>query len=174
MNPHHPHRLPRLRLPPALWLATLLVALSGCASRPPVTVITPEDTRDARAAPSGPRITVVQAAKSMIGAPYRYGGSSPRGFDCSGLVSFSFAQAGIQVPRTADRQFRASRPLGDRSLLPGDLIFFDIGERRISHVGIYVGEGRFVHAPSTGKQVSVESLANPYWRDRIVGAGHYF
>jgi len=174
MNPPHSYRLARLRLPPQWWLAALLLALSGCASHPPVTVITPEDTRAARVTPSGPRVTVVQAAKGMIGAPYRYGGSSPRGFDCSGLVSFSFAQAGIQVPRTADRQFHASHPLGDRGLLPGDLIFFDLGGRRISHVGIYVGEGRFVHAPSTGRQVSVESLANPYWRDRIVGAGHYF
>ncbi len=174
MNPHRPHHLPEPGLPPLLWLAVLLLALSGCASHPPVTVITPEDTRAARPVPSAPRIAVVQAARSMIGAPYRYGGSSPRGFDCSGLVSFSFAQAGIQVPRTADRQFHASRPLGGRSLLPGDLIFFDIGGRRISHVGIYVGDGRFVHAPSSGRQVSVESLANPYWRDRIVGAGHYF
>ncbi|MBZ0070983.1 MAG: C40 family peptidase [Gammaproteobacteria bacterium] len=174
MNLHPaPHR-PRLHLPPLLWLAAVLLALSGCASRPPVTVITPEDVRTAHPVPSGSRGAVVQTAKNMVGTPYRYGGSSPRGFDCSGLVSFSFAQAGIPVPRTADRQFRASRPVGDRNLLPGDLIFFDIGGRRISHVGIYVGDGRFVHAPSTGKRVSVESLASPYWRDRIVGAGHYF
>lgn len=174
MNPRRPHCLREPRLPLAAWLAVSLLVLSGCATRPPVTVITPADTRDARPLPSGPRLAVVEAAKRMVGAPYRYGGSSPRGFDCSGLVSFSFAQAGIQVPRTADRQFRASQPLGDRGLLPGDLLFFDIGGRRISHVGIYVGEGRFVHAPSTGKQVSVESLANPYWRDRVVGTGHYF
>ena len=147
-------------------LGLLALLLAGCVSPP----LTPPQ----RAEPEPGRIGVVNAAQRMLGTPYRPGGASPRGFDCSGLVRYSFDHVGIQVPRTAAEQFARSRPVKDRALQPGDLVFFDIGGRRISHVGIYVGERRFVHAPSNGKQVSIDSLDNPYWRRRMVGAGHYF
>ena len=147
----------------ALALAAAL--LGGCATRPQ---LPPE-----RAEPGG-RQTVVDVAQRMVGTPYRPGGASPRGFDCSGLVRYSFEHAGIQVPRTAAEQFARSRPVGNRPLQPGDLLFFNTEGRRISHVGIYVGQRQFVHAPSNGKQVSVESMDHPYWRRRMVGAGNYF
>lgn len=152
-----------------LALLGLLALLSGCASRP----VAPPGAALPPAA-DGARLTVVEAARNMLGAPYRPGGTSPRGFDCSGLVSYSHGHAGIPVPRTAREQFSAAKPVGRRDLLPGDLVFFNTEGRWVSHVGIYVGEGLFVHAPSSGKQVSLESLDNPYWRRRIIGAGHYF
>lgn len=147
-------------------LGMLSLLLAGCATRP-------VDTMPERAEPGG-RNTVVRVAQRMLGAPYRPGGASPRGFDCSGLVRYSFNQAGIEVPRTAAEQFSRAHSIGKRDLQPGDLLFFNIGGRRISHVGIYVGQRQFVHAPSSGKQVSLESLDHPYWRRRMVGAGHYF
>ena len=119
-------------------------------------------------------MTVVETARQMLGRPYRAGGDGPRGFDCSGLVRYSYGRAGIALPRTSAAQYSAARPVARGALQPGDLLFFDINGQRASHVGIYVGDGRFVHAPSTGKRVSVESLDNPYWRRRIIGAGHYF
>ncbi|HEY9199028.1 MAG TPA: C40 family peptidase [Gammaproteobacteria bacterium] len=146
-------------------LALLILLLAGCATRP---VEIPED------AGTGGRKTVVDTAQRMLGAPYRPGGASPRGFDCSGLVRYSFGHAGIEVPRTAAEQFARARPVGRRPLQPGDLVFFKTAGRKISHVGIYVGQRRFVHAPSGGKHVSVDSLDDPYWRRRMAGAGHYF
>lgn len=147
----------------------LLALLTGCASRPvtqtPVSI---------PASVQGPRLAVVETAQRMLGTPYRAGGSTPRGFDCSGLVSFSYGHAGIPVPRTTTQQFSQARPIGRRELQPGDLVFFNTEGRQVSHVGIYVGQRRFVHAPSSGKRVSLESLDNPYWRHRIMGAGHYF
>lgn len=156
---------PSMRIDRLLILSGLLsLLLAGCAGRP---TAPPQPAEPARAA-------LVDAAQRMLGAPYRAGGASPRGFDCSGLVRYSFGRIGVSVPRTAAEQFARARPVGQRALQPGDLVFFNIGGRRVSHVGIYVGERRFVHAPSNGKQVSVDSLDNPYWRRRMVGAGHYF
>jgi murein DD-endopeptidase len=107
-----------------------------------------------------------QHALKMIGVPYRSGGASPAsGFDCSGLVQFSFRQVGVAVPRTTAQQHRASfRVSAPR---PGDLLFFDQEGKKNSHVGIYVGEGRFVHAPSPGKRVREDRLDSPYWRRHL-------
>jgi len=109
-----------------------------------------------------------------MGTPYRYGGSDPReGFDCSGLVQYTHRQAGIAVPRTARAQYNASRPVSRRQLRPGDLVFFRIDGRRISHVGIYLGDGRFIHAPSSGQKVTTARLDDPYWRRHYSGAGRF-
>ena len=100
---------------------------------------------------------VVRTAQSMIGKPYRYGGDSPsRGFDCSGLVQYSHRVAGIDVPRTSTQQHRSARAIALHDLQPGDLLFFRI-QGKTGHVGIYLGEGRFVHAPSSGKHVEITS-----------------
>ena len=106
----------------------------------------------------------------MIGAPYRYGGASPDGFDCSGLVHFAYRTAGVDLPRTSGQLYKATQPVALRAALPGDLLFFNYGGR-VSHVGIYLGEQRFVHAPSSGKPVGVASLRETHYRDRFVGAG---
>ena len=164
----------RLLLPTLVWLGLLL---SGCAHQP---ADTPQLRPPAASVPAdplpvtGPRHYVLNEALNMLGTPYRYGGSSPAGFDCSGLVYYSHRQAGIELPRTAQEQRNRSRPVPGRGLQPGDLVFFRLAGRRVDHVGIYAGNGHFVHAPSRGKQVSMASLDNPYWQQRLVGAGHYY
>jgi cell wall-associated NlpC family hydrolase len=110
-------------------------------------------------------------ARDMVGIPYRYGGADPRGFDCSGLVYYSYRKAGIEVPRTADEQYRKSKRVQAGALQPGDLVFFTISRDKPSHVGIYTGNGRFIHAPSSGKSVAYASLHNPYWEERLTGSG---
>jgi len=109
----------------------------------------------------------------MLGAPYRYRGSSTRGFDCSGLVYFSFREAGIRVPRTTNSQLRHACPVPLSHLQPGDLSFFRQGSRLVTHVGIYAGDGWFIHAPSRGKRVSYDSIEGGYWNSRLVRAGRY-
>jgi len=110
-------------------------------------------------------------ARSLIGIPYRYGGSSPRGFDCSGLVYYAYRKAGMQISRTTAEQYRQTKRVSVSQVQPGDLLFFAISRNKNSHVGIYAGNDRFIHAPSSGKSVSYASLDNPYWRERLIGAG---
>ncbi len=107
----------------------------------------------------------------MIGEPYRYGGAGPGGFDCSGLVYYSFRKAGISAPRTTNDQYSQSKRVPLSRLQAGDLVFFRISRNKLSHVGIYAGDGRFIHAPSSGKSVGYASLRAPYWRERLVGGG---
>jgi len=109
----------------------------------------------------------VQTAASMVGKPYKYGGSNPAGFDCSGLVQFSFRQAGVSVPRSTEEQRRAARKVRASDLQPGDLLFFDQEGKKHSHVGIYVGRGEFVHAPSSGKRVRRDPVGSPYWQKHL-------
>lgn len=128
-----------------------------------------------RAAEGGARHSAINSeaaaiAKQLLGVPYRYGGASPKGFDCSGLVYYAYGQAGAAVPRTTAALYRTAVPIDPRKARPGDLLFFQIGGR-ISHVGIYAGEGRFIHAPSSGKKVVSGRLDSPYWRDHLIAAG---
>lgn len=118
------------------------------------------------------RMQVVSTALTQLGKPYRWGGDTPKeGFDCSGLVHYSYLQAGVEVPRTSLEQYRSSKAIRMSQLRPGDLIFFRLKSRRISHVAIYIGDNRFVHAPKTGKDVSFADLDNPYWKKYMAGAG---
>ena len=103
----------------------------------------------------------------MVGKPYRYGGNTPAGFDCSGLVQYSYRQAGVSLPRETGELLRTSMPLRGAHLRRGDLLFFDQDGRKKSHVGIYLGDGRFVHAPSSGKQVRTDRLDAPYWKKHL-------
>jgi cell wall-associated NlpC family hydrolase len=107
-----------------------------------------------------------------IGVPYRWGGSSPiTGMDCSGLVQLVFRNAvGIDLPRTAHEQAGQGNRVSVRELKPGDLIFFNTIGQNISHVGIYVGNGKFLHAPATGKLVRIDKLYNKVWAQRYVTA----
>ncbi|VVE33624.1 C40 family peptidase [Pandoraea cepalis] len=110
-------------------------------------------------------------AMSLVGIPYRYGGNTPdSGFDCSGLVRYVVARAaGVNLPRTTADMSGVGTPLARDDLASGDLIFFNTTGRAHSHVGIYVGQGQFVHAPNTGGTVRLESLFIPYWARRIDG-----
>ncbi len=110
---------------------------------------------------------VLFSAIGLVGTPYRYGGSSPQtGFDCSGLIGYVFSNTvGVQLPRTTAQMMQVKAPVVARNKLrSGDIVFFaTAGGRRVSHAGIYVGEGRFVHAPSSGGKVRIDSLNSPYW-----------
>ena len=146
--------------------AAIAVGLTGCSSSPR----TP-DTHSGIRVPADPvRAQVVFTAMQMVGVPYQWGGSTPAGFDCSGLVQYAYSNAGMRLPRTAAAQLDASAPLTLENAQAGDLLFFRDGGRT-SHVAIYLGQGRFVHAPSTGGQVSLDSFGNAYWRMRFARAG---
>jgi cell wall-associated NlpC family hydrolase len=147
-------------------LAVIALGLTSCSSLPRG----PEGTPGI-AQPADPvRSQVVFTAMQMVGVPYRWGGSTPQGFDCSGLVQYAYSNAGLRLPRTAAAQMDASAPVTLEKAQAGDLLFFRDGSRT-SHVAIYLGDGRFVHAPSTGNQVSLDSFGNAYWRMRFARAG---
>jgi len=109
-------------------------------------------------------------ALQQVGVPYQYGGSTPGGFDCSGLVHYSYAHAGKDIPRTTAGQWANLSPVEDSNMRAGDLLFFSIAGK-MSHVGMYLGGGRFVHAPSSGKVVAIESLGSDYYRKAFIRAG---
>ncbi len=116
--------------------------------------------------------TVLQRALALLGTPYRWGGTSPdKGFDCSGLVGYVFRNAlGIELPRVSREMAQRGELISDRANLnEGDLVFFG-KSGQVDHVGIYVGEGRFVHAPRTGKDVMVSSLETGYWSGKYLQA----
>lgn len=117
--------------------------------------------------------TFLKEAQRFVGVPYRYGGTSPRGFDCSGLVYYTLKHTGISVPRTAHAQYLHAIPVKKAELRPGDLVFFRTNRRtrRITHVGIYLGDNQFIHARSGGKKVDITSLSNSYYKKRFVRGG---
>ncbi len=116
--------------------------------------------------------SVALQALAYLGTPYRNGGLSPRtGFDCSGLVAYVYREgAGMALPRNTQDLSRSGRPVDPDALRPGDLVFYNTQRREYSHVGIYLGEDRFIHAPSSGGEVRVENLHADYWMRRFSGA----
>ncbi|MCY1286626.1 NlpC/P60 family protein [compost metagenome] len=141
--------------------ATGFTAKSGAASTPRVLGYSP--TRSLSAVHSS---QVLGRAVNMLGTPYRWGGTTPKGFDCSGLVRYAFRDIdAVDLPRTSGAMARAEgRKVARSDLKPGDLVFFNIKSRRINHVAIYLGNDRFIHAPRRGKKVTIDSLDKPYWR----------
>lgn len=121
------------------------------------------------------RNEIVGTARKFIGVPYRWGGSSRRdGFDCSGLTMVVYQLNGLNLPRSSREQYRVGTPVRRSQLSRGDLVFFATsGGRRVSHVGIYVGEDKFIHAPRRGKKIRTERLTKRYFRTRYVGARTY-
>ncbi len=116
--------------------------------------------------------TVGEYALGMLGIQYKFGGNSPdSGFDCSGLVRYVFAQVtGLSLPHNAAEQSKVGREISMEELRPGDLVFFNTRKFSFSHVGIYLGDNKFVHAPRKGKPVEVVELGNPYWQKAYNGA----
>jgi len=121
------------------------------------------------------RREIVGTAKRFIGTPYRWGGSSAdEGFDCSGLTMVVYQLNGLKLPRSSRHQYRAGIAIGRNEIRQGDLVFFATsGGRRISHVGIYAGKGRFIHAPGRGKRIRTDLLTRKYYKARYVGARTY-
>jgi cell wall-associated NlpC family hydrolase len=173
-TPHYPGK--RLLAPASLVLA--LAVLAGCAGAPQVVrqqarprlvlpahwpSVTPERPGDAN--------EVLIRALSLVGTPYRYGGNTPEaGFDCSGLVGYVFRdRLARALPRTSAELGMAGDRITLERMATGDLVVFGAGAA-VSHVGIYVGEGRFVHAPSSGGTVRLDRLDAPYWRDHLLDA----
>ena len=117
---------------------------------------------------------IAELARSQLGSPYKYGGATPSGFDCSGLVHYTHGKLGIHTPRTSLQQYMNSKHVELSKLHAGDLVFFKLNKSRVSHVGIYIGKGRFIHAPKSGKRVSVNFLNDDYWKPRIVRAGRLY
>jgi cell wall-associated NlpC family hydrolase len=118
------------------------------------------------------RAAAAEVAASLVGAPYRFGGSSPSGFDCSGLVVYSFGRAGIEgLPHSAAHLERLTRPISLEDLRPGDLLFFRLSANKTSHVAIYIGDRVFVHAPSSGSRVERVNFDHLYWASRLGRAG---
>ncbi len=116
-------------------------------------------------------LAVANQALEQIGRPYRWGGEQPhRGFDCSGLVRWSYARVGVELPRAVIDQRRVGQSIDPSHLQPGDLVFFKTRGDRTTHVGIYIGDGAFVHAPRAGQPVRTDSLDDPWWRGRWTDA----
>jgi cell wall-associated NlpC family hydrolase len=163
-----------LRQPTSIlaWLG--LAGLLGCAGTPAPQpgAPAPASASPASLARQAPRAEAARTALRLVGAPYRYGGRTPRGFDCSGLVVYSFARAGLAgLPHSAAALEELSQPVRRSELEPGDLLFFRLEGKKTSHVAIYVGGDAFVHAPSSGKRVEKVSLDHVYWGPRVGRAG---
>ena len=159
------------------WIIIALLALLPLSAYADENADPPSFTATANDSMLGQAQEVALRALSFIGVRYKWGGSSPdSGFDCSGLVSYAHSREGISVPRTAAAQFAAARKVDPAALRTGDLVFFRLvpGSREVTHVGIYTGQRRFVHAPQTGRNVGEASLEDPYYRERFAGAGRLF
>ncbi len=193
VSPDAAHRgHPRSGALSALAALLLLLAMSACAShRPPVEQRAigqrnrleqpaPQAPRQGAPTPSGqgapaghPSFSAAESAvakaRSVVGTPYRYGGSTPaEGFDCSGLLIWIYSTHGVDLPRTSWEISRAGRAVPPSDMRPGDLVIFDLGRDKPSlHVAIATGAGTFIHSPSSGGRVREESLAEPYWARRI-------
>lgn len=115
---------------------------------------------------------IIKTAKKYMGTRYRFGGTTPKGFDCSGFVQYVFKQNGFALPRTADEQYKLGQRVKKRAeLVPGDLVFFSTYEKGASHCGIYLGKNQFIHV-SSSKGVRVDSLDDSYWKPRWYGGKH--
>lgn len=149
------------RLLPALSLL-LLSLITACSHLP----ADPENDATRR--------TIVLEALGQVGRPYQYGGTSPDGFDCSGLVQYVYAQVGLKLPRTTREQHAYGRTVRLEDAEPGDLLFYSFNGSGIDHVAVYLGDDEAVHAPANGRTVIVASVHLRYWQDHFVDAVRVF
>jgi cell wall-associated NlpC family hydrolase len=165
----------------AFVFAFIIILMSACASNPDqakrnnqtmVTRLGVDDQNIPSSLKSAANDVLFQAI-SLVGTPYKYGGNSPEtGFDCSGLINYVFLNsAGIQLPRSTRELIDIDAPeIKNDQLYPGDLVYFNTAGGRVSHIGIYVGERRFVHAPSSGGTVRMDNIDTTYWQKHYVDA----
>jgi cell wall-associated NlpC family hydrolase len=172
--------LPRSDTTSRSFLSLVAVAaalLTGCASGPGLETAPLERSAVSPDPGIGHEVelsiggAVAELAMGMVGARYRYGGTDPvEGFDCSGLAFYAYTQAGYRIPRTSQEQFRAARKIALDDAGAGDLVFFQ-DQTKLSHVGIYLGDGWFVHAPASGQRVTVASMESDYYQQHLVAVG---
>jgi len=146
----------------ALITALLVLLGSACSSLPT------DPQNDAT------RRSIVLEALGQVGRPYRYGGATPDGFDCSGLVQYVYAQVGMKLPRSAREQHAYGRVVPMSAAEPGDLLFYSFSGEGIDHVAVYLGDDEAVHAPARGRTVIVASVHLPFWQDHFVDAVRVF
>jgi len=144
-----------------IFALLLLLAVTACAKQ----VISPDLPATTSASEESRNATAARLATRYLGAPYVWAGSSPSGFDCSGLVMYAFGQVGVAIPHNAAQQFRLGTPVARDRLVPGDVVFFN----QLRHNGIYLGDGRFVHSTKPGG-VKIARLDDEWFRSRWVGA----
>lgn len=162
-----------LRQTTLLLLLGLAALTTGCAGTQQQTVARSPgrasvEPRTADTAVGG---AIADLAMGMVGTRYVFGGTDPtEGFDCSGLVFYAYGQAGYRVPRTSQELFRAVRRIAMGDADPGDLMFFQ-DQAKLSHVGIYIGDGQFVHAPASGGTVAIADLGSAYYQEHLVAVG---
>ncbi len=134
------------------------------------------DEKVAKPKPAGDMgVIAARTAERFVGIPYRWGGDNVvEGMDCSGFVRAVYNLCGINIPRTSREQFRVGENVGRGDLMDGDLLFFGASAEQINHVGIYVGKGRFVHAPRRGDDIKISSLDEAFFAKKFVGAKRYF
>lgn len=146
----------------------LWMGVNGCATRqglPDFSVPAKE-----QAVLTATQKEVLRTARSLIGIPYRFGGTTPKGFDCSGFIGYVYQKAArLSLPRTTEALTRTGRPVSPNELRPADLVYFEIEEKSL-HAGIYIGGGKFIHAPSSKGKVNIQRLDLDYWRSRYRGA----
>ena len=164
-------RFARLGFETRVWtilMLSLAVAVAGCAAvqLSTSTSLPPTEREAANVARDWSGRQVVEIAFKHVGTPYRWGGASPGGFDCSGFVRYVYSRVGVSLPHNAAEQYRYGRPVPRKELQPGDLVFFD----RLRHNGIYIGNGKFIHSRQTGKRVSVARLDDDWSDTHWVGA----
>lgn len=148
-------------------LLMLGAALAGCAGHPPRPV--PVDVSQMNV--TGARRDVVSTALAQVGNPYEYGGETPDGFDCSGLVQYAYAHAGVRLPRTTADQWHAGRHVSLHDARPGDLLFYRVSHNWSGlHVGIYVGDGHMVQASTSLGRVHVSDVGSAFWRGHFLSA----
>jgi len=157
-----------------LWTVLLLMALGsgGCSSKKSLDRGYAKPTQYFQLSDSAQTQEMVIYAFGLIGTGYKFGGRNPdAGLDCSGMVGYIVEQvSGKKLPHNAAQIANITRPIGKSDLRPGDLVFFNTMNRRYSHMGIYVGDGKFVHAPSSRGQIRVEEMSSPYFKKRFDGA----
>lgn len=144
-----------------IFALLLLLAVTACAKQ----VISPDLPATTSASEESRNATAARLATRYLGAPYVWAGSSPSGFDCSGLVMYAFGKVGVAIPHNAAQQFRLGTPVARDRLVPGDVVFFN----QLRHNGIYLGDGRFVHSTKPGG-VQIARLDDDWFRTRWVGA----
>jgi len=148
-----------------------VLLLAACAGAPPLKSSVDVPLTASTQAVTPAQAQVIKVAQSLLGAPYRYGGVTPSGFDCSGFIFYVYRQAaGVELPRETQGLIQIGRPIELADLRPADIVYFTIDGRRALHTGIYVGNGLFIHAPSSKGQVNIQDLHSDYWKARYQGA----